>query len=172
MKQVRQKINPLIKKLTRLPRRVWIIAGIAALVVAALTYALTAQPATPATPQHKTILPEGSEVEELGGWSLVSPPENDPVFAYADNIDGIAISVSQQPLPESFKADRAKALAELAKAYSATSEIKSGTIKAYAGTSSKGPQSVLFIKDDLLIMIKSQQKVSDASWADYIATLK
>ncbi len=135
-------------------------------------YFLFSNNEVPTEPSHQTVLPENADIEQLGGWSLVSPPNSKtPVFAYTDEIDGVAISVSQQELPDSFKGDEAQKLAELAKEYSATSEITSADTRVYIGTSSKGPQSVLLIKNSLLVMIKSQDKISDSSWKSYVASL-
>lgn len=118
------------------------------------------------------MLPKGKSIKELGGWKRVSPPKNDPVFAYLDTIDGVPVSVSQQPLPRSFESDTNNQVAELAKKFNATDTINAGGATAYVGTSSKGPQSVIFTSGDLLILIKSEKKISDASWAKYAESLK
>lgn len=122
-------------------------------------------------PDYQTILPGKKPIDNLGGWKRISPPGNDPVFAYADTIDDISISVSQQPLPQSFKDDATNQVAELAKRFNATDKIDTGSIAVYVGTSSKGPQSVIFTKDNLLILIKSQKKVNNTSWAKYAESL-
>lgn len=121
--------------------------------------------------KKETIVPEGKSVEQLGGWKRVSPPTSDPVFAYTDTLDGIAITVSQQILPESFKTSTDSKVADLAEKFSATTKITAGKTTAYLGSSSKGPQSVIFTKDNVLILIKSQKKISDGSWAKYIESL-
>ena len=126
----------------------------------------------PTEPEHQTVLPESTSIEELGGWTLVSPPRNDPVFAYGDKIDGTSISVSQQPIPRQFVGDEANKLAELARDYSANREIEGTDTTTYIGNSANGPQSVLLIKNNLLIMIKSQDVITDASWVEYIKSLK
>ena len=122
-------------------------------------------------PQYQTVIPDGTSIAQLGGWKRISPPENDPVFAYSDKIGGVAIAVSQQPLPASFKGSTASSIAELAKSYNATVKVEAKDITAYVGTSAKGPQSVIFTKNNLLILIKSQQKVSNDDWSKYIASL-
>lgn len=126
---------------------------------------------TPATPGDKVILPENKTIEELGGWRRVSPPGNDPVFSYTDEIEGINVSVSQQPLPKSFKGDVPGKISELAKGYNATVKIEAGNTIAYIGTSAKGPQSVILTKNDLLILMKSEKQIADTAWADYIKKL-
>lgn len=121
--------------------------------------------------EYQTILPKGKPIGELGGWKRVSPDGSDPVFAFADKIGDTPISVSQQPLPQSFIGNVETKVAELAKTYNATTKIEAGVVTAYIGASSKGPQSVIFTKNSLLILIKSDQKIEDSAWAEYIKSL-
>lgn len=123
-------------------------------------------------PGYETVLPSGKSIKKLGGWERVSPPASDPVYAYADRIDTVSISVSEQPLPESFKSDTAGKVAELAKTYNATKKVTADAVTVYIGTSAQGPQSVIFVKNDLLVLIKSQKNIKDASWTDYITSLR
>lgn len=123
-------------------------------------------------PAYQTALPKGKTIDDLGGWKRVSPAKEEPVFAYMDKIDDVTISVSQQPLPQSFKNNTDSEVAELAKKFNATNKIDAGGTTAYIGTSSKGPQSVIFTHDNLLILMKSIGHVTDTSWANYIETLK
>jgi hypothetical protein len=122
-------------------------------------------------PEFQTILPGAKSVSELGGWRRISPPQKDPVFAYADTIGDVPISISQQPLPASFRNDVAGQVAEMAKKFNATTKIDAGGTKVYVGTSVKGPQSAILTKNDLLILIKSQSKIDDAAWAEYVKSL-
>ena len=122
--------------------------------------------------EYQTVLPAEKSITDLGGWKRVSPPDGDPVYAYTDTLSGVAISVSQQPLPESSQGNTSQALADIAKNLNATTKLSGTDTEAYVGTNSKGPQSVVFTKNYLLILIKSQDKISDASWAQYIKTLR
>ena len=122
-------------------------------------------------PTYTTVLPKGKSISELGGWKRVSPLKDNPVFAYADTIDGVIVSVSQQPLPQSFKNDTANQVAELARKFNAADKVAAGDISVYIGTSAKGPQSIIFAKGNLLVLIKSAKKVADASWARYAGSL-
>lgn len=159
-----------------LPRKV-IVIGSAVLLLACLSIAVlviyqnTHKNVSSDTPAYQTILPSGKSITELGGWSRISPPENDPVFAYTDNIGTVSISVSEQPYPASFKGDVDNKVAELAKAFSATNVLKTDDTKVYVGTSAKGPQSVIFAKNNLLVLIKSQGKIEDKAWLSYIKSL-
>ncbi len=123
-------------------------------------------------PDYDTVLPAGKKIEDFGGWVRVSPPDKNPVYAYADEIDDVLINVSEQPVPETFKQDVGTAMDDLAAQYSANDKIKVGSITAYVGTSLKGPQSVLFVKGDLLILMKSASKIADNHWETYIRSLQ
>ena len=123
------------------------------------------------TPDYVTLLPGEKTINDLGGWQRVSPAKTNPVFAYADKINGTPISVSQQPIPKDFKPDVDVQVADLAKDYDANQIITAGKLTVYVGTSHKGPQSVIFTKDNLLILIKSQAKLSDKAWGKYAKSL-
>ncbi len=122
-------------------------------------------------PNYQVVLPTSESISKLGGWRRVSPSGKDPVFAYSDVIDGVTVSVSQQPLPQSFKQDTDDQVADLARKFSATTKIDAGNTTVYVGTSSKGPQSAILTKKNLLILIKSQKKIDDSAWAKYAESL-
>jgi len=123
------------------------------------------------TPKFKTILPAGKTIQSLGGWTRVSPSSADPVFAFVDYIGKSPINLSQQPLPDSFKTDTDQQVADLASDFNASEKITVGSINVYIGTSVKGPQSVIFAKNNLLILIKSSVKINNDKWAEYINNL-
>ena len=123
------------------------------------------------TPDFTTVLPKGKNIDELGGWARVSPPDKDPAFAYVDVVDGTQLNVSQQQLPERFKQDKDGELAKLAEQFSANEKITVGETVVYIGTSSKGPQSVITSIDGLLILIKSAGPLTNEQWSKYIASL-
>lgn len=126
---------------------------------------------TVVVPQYETILPVDKSIEKLGGWRRVSPPKSEPVFAFSDKLDGVHIDVSQQPLPDSFKSDPAGKISDLAESYAANEKITAGDTTIYVGTSTKGPQSAILTKFDLLILIKSQKKIDSNKWAEYVYKL-
>jgi hypothetical protein len=123
-------------------------------------------------PDYDTVLPAGKTIKDFGGWVRVSPQDKNPVYAYADQINNVLINVSEQPLPATFKADTATAMDDLAASYSANDKVTVGLLTVYIGTSIKGPQSVLFTKGDLLILMKSASKIADKDWSAYIRTLQ
>lgn len=121
--------------------------------------------------EYQTVLPEGRSISALGGWKRISPPGKAAVYAYTDAINGIAISVSQQPLPATFKDDVEGEVANLAKKFDANDKLTAGNTKVYLGTSAKGPQSLIFSKNGLLVLMKSQSEIDNSAWIDYIQSL-
>lgn len=171
---------PTLHQLTHNKRAIIVAAIVLLLVGSGATYYVLhrstatqeAKPPTLSKLAYQTLTPQGKPTTQLGGWHRVSPPESAPVYAYVDTIDKVSITVSQQPLPDQFIEGTDAQLAELAKSFGATNEIKADGVKVYVGTSSKGPQSAILIKNGLLILIKSQSKISDEAWARYAESLK
>lgn len=123
-------------------------------------------------PTYDTVLPAGKQIEDLGGWARVSPPEKDPVFAFVDSVSGIRLTISEQPLPESFHDDPAGKMADLAQQFNAKEQVTFGDMVVYVGTSIRGPQSAIFAKDDLLVLIKADSKLTNDQWTQYIESLE
>lgn len=123
-------------------------------------------------PDYSVVVPDNKNINDLGGWKRVSPEGSAPVYAFADTIDGINIAISQQALPDEFKTNTAKEIEDLAKSFDASEILTIDNMSVYIGTSAKGPQSVIFSKNNLLILIKSTSKISNSSWASYIRSLK
>lgn len=94
------------------------------------------------------------------------------VVNYKDSIGGVTIIVSQQPLPEGFQDQTADKVKKLAEEFSATEVIATANPTAYIGTSVEGPQTVIFAKKDLLVFIKSDTKIDNHDWAEYITNLQ
>ncbi|HSX33891.1 MAG TPA: hypothetical protein VLF91_06165 [Candidatus Saccharimonadales bacterium] len=124
------------------------------------------------TPSYATVLPAGKSITSLGGWSRISPPGRDPVYAYADSIGGVRIDVSEQPLPANFKSDTATQVANLAQNFNASEKLTVGGTTVYLGTSIQGPQSVILAKQSLLILIKSASTLTVDQWTGYINSLQ
>ncbi len=134
-------------------------------------YTLTRPKTNLAVPSYDVVLPQRTQINDLGGWQRVSPAGSDPIFAYKDTVEEVAISVSQQPLPAAFAGNVDASIKQLADSYSATTMIEAGGTKVYIGRSSRGPQSVIFAKNNTLVLIKSQQTISQAEWIRYINDL-
>lgn len=120
-------------------------------------------------PEFKTVLPSGKKDETTNG--SVAYDASKKVASFTDNISGVAVTVSQQPVPEPFKANLDDQVQKLAESFSANEIIASSTPKAYLGTSIKGPQTVIFAKKDLLVFITSDSKIEKDVWAEYITKL-
>lgn len=157
-----------------------ITSGLAILLVAGvLTGVILSHTSTKSNPpsdaagalEYQAVLPAGKDISQLGGWKRLSPPGGETVVAYNDAIDGIEVSVTQQALPSSFQNNADEQVAELAKKFNATDKLTAGNAILYVGTSTKGPQSVILTKNNLLITIKSQAKIADASWIKYVTSL-
>ncbi len=127
---------------------------------------------TKGTPKFETILPAGTTIDSFGGWTRVSPKDRDPVYAYADVVGKVPINVSQQPLPKEFKVDTDKQIKLLAESYTANEKLTLDDMTVYIGTSAKGPQSAIFTKNDLLILIKASTELSSKQWTNYIRALE
>lgn len=123
------------------------------------------------TPTYKTILPAGHTIADFGGWTRVSPPKRDPVYAYADHIGAIPIIVSEQPIPKDWRDGPDGEVRSLADTYGASKTLKAGSTTVYSGVSAKGPQSIIFIKNGLLVLIKASAAVPDGQWQEYIQSL-
>lgn len=124
------------------------------------------------TPTYSTLLPAGKSADALGGWTRVSPQGSDPVFAYTDKIDQSAISVSEQPIPTEFSEDTESSIEQLAKDFGATEKIAIGQVSVYLATYKDGIQRAIFTKNKLLILIKSDSKLSNDQWITYINSLQ
>ncbi len=168
-------------KLARLPRRRILVAA-AVLVVILLGFAVfmslnnknegtvssTVTDVKPATPTFDTVLPQTAEQSKPAtGFD----PEKG-VASYGDKIAGINVTVSQQPLPVSFKQDPDGEILKLATNLKATKLIEAPGIKAYTGTSSQdGTQTVIFAKKDLLIFIRATKPLTKEQIVHYIVSL-
>lgn len=124
------------------------------------------------TPDYPTLLPAGKTIDSLGGWTRISPPDSNPVFAYVDSIDSVRISVSQQPLPSEFNKNTAQKVKEMAAGYGADEAFVAGSTDVHIGASTKGPQSVIFNRNQTLVLIKSVAPIDNSRWVSYINSLR
>jgi hypothetical protein len=177
---------PRIKRPKRLPRKVLLSGGVGLCAVIAIgvatlvfsdnrsknkpeeTTAVLSDKAT--EPEFKTILPDG-EKDGVQNAKVAYDPEK-KVASYQDKIGLADITVSQQPLPDKFKADPEQELEKLAISFSANEVILTSNPKVYLGTSVKGPQTVIFYRYDVLVFIQASRKIDKQDWTDYIRSLK
>lgn len=123
-------------------------------------------------PNFTPLLPAGNTIEQLGGWQKLTTPNNDVFYVYVDDIAGVSVNVSQQQLPGKFKGDLTNKMTEMARAYNATVKLDVNGTTVYVGTSAKGPQSVLFAKNEALVLMKSWATIDQADWIAYIKKME
>lgn len=124
------------------------------------------------TPNFTALLPAGETIERLGGWQKLTPPNGEPAWVFVDTLSGTDINVSQQRLPGNIKVDLNDRMADLARGYNANIKLDANGTTVYIGTSAKGPQSVIFTKNDVLVLIKSWATIENDAWIEYISALK
>lgn len=153
-------------------KMIWIFIGIIIIIVIISSIMYLVKINTETAPRFQAVLPSGKSINDLGGWTRVSPPGETPAFAYTDTINDVNLSVTEQQLPATSKKELNSKVADIAKQYNSNNKVEAKDTIVYIGNSSKGPQSVISTKGGLLILIKSQSKISDNSWADYIDSLQ
>lgn len=123
-------------------------------------------------PSFTMVLPKGKKESQFK-FARVSPDENAPTYAFIDLIGETKINISEQEVPKQFDYNRAVELERVAKDFQATNVIQIDEDKIYHGYSEKlRVQSLVFIKKDRLIFIKSPEKLSDDTWTGYILNLQ
>lgn len=118
------------------------------------------------------IFPSGKSAADFK-TVRVSPPENDPAYAYVDMLSGVPLNISQQQVPDSIRGDITAGLKDLAASFNANDIIRVDDYVVYYGYSESagGVQSLIFIKNDLLVFISSPTNMSDDVWANYVSRL-
>ena len=124
------------------------------------------------TPKYAVMFPEGRSIKSYEGSTWVNPPDRTPVFVYIDTIESTPINISQQPLPEEFKADPTAKIAQVAASLKTNEKITIDNTAIHLGTSDNGAQSVLFHKNNLLISMTSKTKLATDKWVTYIKSLQ
>lgn len=95
------------------------------------------------------------------------------LHTYRDTVEGAEVEVTQQELPESFKSSPTAELEKMAKNFQATDIIQIDEAFVYHGLDEKTRvQSLFTIKNNVLISIRSNVKLSDDTWAGYILSLQ
>ena len=122
------------------------------------------------SPDYKPVLPSGSAANTTSG--KLSYDSEKKVTSYTDKIGDSQITISEQPLPPDFKDNPDGRVEIFAKNANFNDLIQYNGGRAHIGTSIKGPQSVVFHKDGLLIFLKSDKKILNADWVKYINSLQ
>lgn len=121
-------------------------------------------------PNFVTVLPDGKTEETSSGRIGYDPKRQ--VASFEDTIGMAKLTVSQQPLPENFKANPDEEVRKLAESFSATEVIAESNPKAYLGTDEKGPQTAIFHKNGVLVFILSSKTLDKSQWSEYITKLQ
>jgi hypothetical protein len=150
-----------------------IAAGVVAIIVAQREGGTATQVSTSSVaPDFPALLPENTSIDSLGGWQQLTPPSGDNFYVYSDTIENVPIKVSQQPLPDSIKGNVTTGVSTIAKGYNASSTLEANETTVYYGSSAQGPQSVIFTKNNLLVLISSEAKIQDSAWISYVTSLR
>ena len=175
------KLPPVQIPKIKMNRRLALAAILAIIILFGLSKLLSKKPKSAATltankttTQTNTAELKFDAVEPTGSKNNVKlvPFADRSGASYVDKIGTVQITVSQQPLPEKFKASPDAEIERLAKQYYATEKIVVDQTIAFLGNSEKGPQTVILQKNGLLIFIKSEKKIDTTAWAAYLATLQ
>lgn len=187
-KKVEVKVNltiprfrmPPLPVITRKQAKIGITLGILLIsLVGVITFKNTQKDASPTStdtssgnsqePPFKTVLPDGKKESTTDNSVKYDP--NKQVANYRDKIGSTTITVSQQQLPESFKANPDEEVKKVAEGFSANEVLQESNPKAYLGNDVKGAQTVIFHKNGLLVFILSDKPIEKSQWAEYITKL-
>ncbi len=114
-------------------------------------------------PDFKLIYPGGSKKD-------TSYDANKKVASFNDQMGEAQLTISQQSLPVNFRYDPNGEVEKLAKQINANTKLGVEGVSAFMGQSIKGPQTVVFSKNGLLIFIKSEKMVDTKKWNDYVSS--
>lgn len=114
-------------------------------------------------PDFKLIYPGGSKKD-------TSYDANKKVASFNDELEGTKLTISQQSLPANFRYDPNAEVEKLAKQINANTKLDVAGLSAFMGQSIKGPQTVVFAKNGLLIFVKSETTVETRNWNDYVSS--
>jgi hypothetical protein len=124
----------------------------------------------PASPTFDTLVP--NDDAKLTTSGNVAFNKEKQVASFTDTIDEVPITVSQQALPERFQKNPKDELAKFAEDLNAREKIEVGNVTAYSGVSEKGPQTIVLIKNQVLLFITADKKLPQAQLIGYIDSLK
>lgn len=121
-------------------------------------------------PTFDTLEP-GNDITRTKSGQLAFDPSKD-VASYTDVIAETVVTVSQQPLPATFQNNPTNELATFAQGINATEKLEIGEVVAYLGMSEKGPQTIVFIKNQKLLFITAEKKLPSVALFEYIRSLQ
>lgn len=119
-------------------------------------------------PEYDTLIP-AEEKEKIEDKVLYDP--NRKVASFTDDIGGIPIIVSMQPLPGAFSSDPVGYVEKLAADMYADQKISESNPVAFTGKNVNGVQTTIFSKKGLLVFLQATQEVDKKDLAAYITSL-
>lgn len=131
------------------------------------------QPAQPVQ-NHDPIklLPAGKSIGFFGGWFSSNIAKIGNVYNFKEKIDGVVIVVGQQSLASQTGSDPGTTAQEVADYFSAKNMVSANGYPIYIGTSGQRTQTVIFEKDDTLVLIVSGGVLPDYIWTAYANSLQ
>lgn len=120
-------------------------------------------------PSFKLLFPIDTEPSAYDARQT-NPPGNDPTYTYLDRFasDEPIFQVTEQQVPEGdFD------IVKVATDFQATNTIQVDGIIVYHGFNERdNVQSLIFVKDGILVSIRSPQQYSDDQWAGYVISMQ
>lgn len=124
------------------------------------------------TPSYQPLAPKGKQNLASGDAAVSTYDSKRKLYSYNDNYEGVQLTVSQQPLPSSFKSDPIQ-IRKAADSIRATDEIDTALGMAYIGFDEKANvQRVMLVYRDLLVFIMTNKKLDNETIKSYIETLR
>jgi hypothetical protein len=132
---------------------------------------------SPAAPiqNHSAIklLPSGRTIDYFGGWFLSRIPKIGDVYNYKNQIGGVTVVVGQQTLTgkDSTAPDLvAQEVAHYLNANRTLSADANTTI--YIGTTQQNTQTIVLVKDGVLVLMAAGGNLPDTTWIAYVDSLQ
>lgn len=115
-----------------------------------------------------------SDFEERG-IEFVLQRQGDTEYAqYADRLGGVHFIVAQQQVPEEFASGGSAQIESIARALPVPAErpIQVDDTRFFISEPSAARQTVVFEKENVLVIISADEHISEMAWAGYITNLK
>lgn len=121
----------------------------------------------------KPVLPPGKTLDSYKKKVARKSPDGSKILTFLEVLESTDVQVTEQKLPINFKTDSAGELAKVAKDFQANSVIQIDGQKIYHGYSERSRvQTLIMVRNNLLVFLVSSKKLEDTTWVGYISTLK
>jgi hypothetical protein len=122
-------------------------------------------------PSYQPIAPKDKQNLASGDDSVSAYDPKRKLYTFNDNYQGTQLTISQQPLPKSFKSDPIQ-IRKAADSIRATEEVDTALGMAYIGFDEQANvQRIMLIYRDLLVFIMTNKKLDKETIKTYIETL-